>query len=266
MDRRRVSGLPVPRPRQHLSRKASAQASVASGTSEDDASSVAPGNQNHEAMIGRIDSVLLCGSSNGDGSTAVDAMAAEVMKRCSESLEEQLSERVRTEVALKMAHFQQALTVTGTPVAGSGAGAGKASPWGLDDCKLLVGMGERIERLEQQLADAGGAMDDIASMVQMISTRVSAIKAGEGGGGDEGGGGTVGESDKTSRLEVTHLTKLLVQVHTMARKAAASLMLEREKKDALIADLTKRLQGQENPNPNEIVATKSASPDIPEVF
>ncbi|CAM9977481.1 unnamed protein product [Pylaiella littoralis] len=121
---------------------------------------------------------------------------------------------------------------------------------------------DRMCELEQMIDDAGGAMDDIASMVQTISENVEGASAepdsreaaagggGSGGGGDAGGGGR-------DDARVAALTKLLCTVHDMSSQAAELLRSERSQNQIRVQYLTNRVQELEAKNRN---ASSSPTP------
>eukprot|EP00903_Cladosiphon_okamuranus_P009243 g8821.t1 len=119
----------------------------------------------------------------------------------------------------------------------------------------------RMCELEQMVDDAGGAMDDIASMVQTISESVEggapdvmdssdAAAGGGGGGGDAGGGGR-------DDARVAELTKLLCTVHDMSSQAAELLRSERKQHQVQVKYLTERVRELEVKHRN---ATSSPTP------
>eukprot|EP00752_Nemacystus_decipiens_P009616 g8593.t1 len=127
----------------------------------------------------------------------------------------------------------------------------------------IEAMLNRMCELEQMVDDAGGAMDDIASMVQTISESVEggapsqpdssdAAAGGGGGGGDAGGGGR-------DDARVAELTKLLCTVHDMSSQAAELLRSERKQHQVQMRYLTERVRelevkhrnGSPSPTPME---------------
>eukprot|EP00904_Undaria_pinnatifida_P007145 jgi/Undpi1/3560/HiC_scaffold_16.g06932.m1 len=121
----------------------------------------------------------------------------------------------------------------------------------------------RMCELEQMVDDAGGAMDDIASMVQTISETValapnetdSRDAAGGGGGGDAGGGGR-------DDARVAELTKLLCTVHDMSSQAADLLRSERKENQVRVQYLAERVNELESANRN-LLAGEGSTPSEP---
>ncbi|CAM9917171.1 unnamed protein product, partial [Ectocarpus sp. 12 AP-2014] len=150
---------------------------------------------------------------SGDDPIIGQILASEAFSRI---LSDTVAERVKTEMARK--EFQM-----------------KA------DSEAML---SRMSHVERVVEDAGGAMDDIASMVQTISESVEGrpadldvkgAAAGGVGSGDAGGGGR-------DDARVAELTKLLCTVHDMSSQAAELLRAERKQNQDQVKRLTERVQ------------------------
>ncbi|CBN76903.1 similar to dynactin [Ectocarpus siliculosus] len=150
---------------------------------------------------------------SGDDPMIGQILASETFSRI---LSDTVAERVKTEMARKEFHMKA-------------------------DSEAML---SRMSHVERVVEDAGGAMDDIASMVQTISESVEGrpadldlkgAAAGGVGGGDAGGGGR-------DDARVAELTKLLCTVHDMSSQAAELLRAERKQNQDQVKRLTERVQ------------------------